>query len=110
MADAPSFQRGLSWGLGLLGWTRKPLGRVRLLHLSSPRGAQLVACADPSVARQRKTHTTSRTSRQFIRKLILCEAVVRNSVLLPEDGSDLFSGVLSRFGEVWGLGVGDRCV
>ena len=26
----------LSWGLGLLGQTRKPLGRVRLLHLSSP--------------------------------------------------------------------------
>ena len=28
--SSPSFQQGLSWGLGLLGQTRKPLGRVRL--------------------------------------------------------------------------------
>ena len=47
--SSPSFQRGLSWGLGLLGQTRKPLGRVRLLHLSSPRGAQHDARADPSL-------------------------------------------------------------
>ena len=48
----------------IVGLDAKALGRVRLLHLSSPRGADLEACADPSFSLQKKTHT-SRTLRQF---------------------------------------------
>ena len=49
------FSTRMSWGLGLLGQTRKPLGRVQLLHLSGPRGAQHDACADHRDARKKKS-------------------------------------------------------
>ena len=61
------FSTGLPWGPGIVGPDAKAIGPRLAQHLSGLRGAQHDACSHPRDARQnKKAHTTSRTSRQFI--------------------------------------------
>ena len=63
------FSTRLSWGLGLLGHTRKPLGRIRLSISRVLVELSVMHAPTPVMRVKRKAHTTSRTSRQFVRPM-----------------------------------------
>ena len=64
------FLTSMSWGLGLWGQTRKPLGRVRLSISRVLVGLSMMHAPTPVMRVKIKAHTTSRTSRQFIHQYI----------------------------------------